>query len=1356
MEITRHIIACSLFLTVWLCGQAELHSQPVLPSPFELPKSPNAASLEKYGEIPTSLFTGQVDLSIPLYTLVEGDIELPISLSYSNTGLKLREIPSWVGHGWDLQAGGVISCSIQGFPDMSTQGILNTNAKQDFMRCYNGQMTVNERLAYFQRVADGVEDAEHDIYSYNFMGRTGRFYIDFSGNCVSIPKNALHISYTLVQGVPVFTIVDEEGFIYRFENKEGSNATNYDALLFSNFYNQSAGVGYVLTKITSSKGYYLDFVYKTASISYVEHKETYTKSLLTEGGQCINSSDPNDVATINIDMTTALLERIEFPNGKITFTSETIRQDLLSAGYSSNSPSLDGILVENSAGKDIQDIRFVHEYFGTNARLKLKRVEFMQPGTSSVDKRYEFTYHKETSANYPSLANEYSMDHWGYYNGASNNTLLIPSLMKEFSSLGPSASGDANRTARSTYSIQGMLKEVIYPTGGSTLFEYEPNQFGYTSYETVPIALRPGLANAIEYETILDLQARCGGPDYGIGQDLAADFTIEPGRDKFVSISWATGINDPGAGAAYAGIDGVTRNYPCDESSSITYDPYYASSNGSCVKDLSPGIYHAVASALTMDPQYYTGYAWVHVAVRKPLPRVLLEVGGLRLSRMTTTPQMGQPPIVKRYFYDTLGAALRIVPKYDNIFEREVLLGSTASGGSCEQCSNGITIYGDNLISKQGHLIEYSRVTELLGENGENGSIVHEFNNTSDVGGLNFPFTPSFSVDWAAGKPRTNEYFQKSEPSARVMKETFQYEGGDYNGYSSFDQNLKVGRKKMLLCLACLDGFCSEGNATFALGYMASEFVPLITEYYNLKKKEVTRYEGGQEESSLTSATEYFYEGANKAFVSKEISHNSNDEEIITLYTYPQDVTYTGDAEAARQKLVQENRTASLLERKIMQGSKQISRNTATYGLFNGMALPVVLEEQNGTSQQRSRYIFHSYDQRGNVLQEGKEDDVQTVYLFGYNGRYPVAKIEHADDAMVSAKLAEIGLNLAAVNALTDENTIKEKMLLLKTKLPQAAVTIFTHEPLRGLAFSMDPNDIVTHYEYDEVGRLSCIKDDNEDVIKSFSYHYGPLSSNILTQTARVEGLKDPALLSGETVESVERSIAYFDGLGRLVQTVVWQGSPQKNDVVQHLAYDAFGREAIRYRPYVSAETNGGYKDGAVSSGGNYNGSPHYDFYNNANTEVVRDAKPYSKNMFEASPLNRVLQQGASGEAWQPGTSPETDHSIKKQYAFNKENEVIAFRFDEITEQFSFTENGLIKYYDPGQLYANKTFDEHNNETIEFLDKDDKIVLKKVQYGEEGGISLYAETYYVYDDFGNLVMVLSPEATQKIVNASRY
>ncbi|HTE28062.1 hypothetical protein [Flavitalea sp.] len=79
--------------------------------------SPEAASLGKYGDVPVSLASGLAQIGIDMYNLRVGDIEVGVNLSYHSGGIRVDEIASSVGLGWNLNAGGVITRAILGTAD---------------------------------------------------------------------------------------------------------------------------------------------------------------------------------------------------------------------------------------------------------------------------------------------------------------------------------------------------------------------------------------------------------------------------------------------------------------------------------------------------------------------------------------------------------------------------------------------------------------------------------------------------------------------------------------------------------------------------------------------------------------------------------------------------------------------------------------------------------------------------------------------------------------------------------------------------------------------------------------------------------------------------------------------------------------------------------------------------------------------------------------------------------------------------------------------------------------------------------------------------------------------------------------
>src|SRR6185503_15830491 len=88
--------------------------------------SPTAASLGKYGDVPVSLYTGVPDISIPIFTAKGHTLELPITLRYHASGIRVEEIGGWAGIGWSLDAGGAITRTVRGLADESTNGYLHT------------------------------------------------------------------------------------------------------------------------------------------------------------------------------------------------------------------------------------------------------------------------------------------------------------------------------------------------------------------------------------------------------------------------------------------------------------------------------------------------------------------------------------------------------------------------------------------------------------------------------------------------------------------------------------------------------------------------------------------------------------------------------------------------------------------------------------------------------------------------------------------------------------------------------------------------------------------------------------------------------------------------------------------------------------------------------------------------------------------------------------------------------------------------------------------------------------------------------------------------------------------------------
>ncbi|MFD2584443.1 DUF6443 domain-containing protein, partial [Pedobacter vanadiisoli] len=241
----------------------------------------------------------------------------------------------------------------------------------------------------------------------------------------------------------------------------------------------------------------------------------------------------------------------------------------------------------------------------------------------------------------------------------------------------------------------------------------------------------------------------------------------------------------------------------------------------------------------------------------------------------------------------------------------------------------------------------------------------------------------------------------------------------------------------------------------------------------------------------------------------------------------------------------------------------------------------------------------------------------------------------------------------------------------------------------------------------------------------------------VMETTVRAPGATTLAQVGSLSIAQANRTVSYFDGLGRAMQNVLVQASPTGKDIVQPIAYDAYGREAVKYLPYgAKSETNGAYKADALTQQSNY-----YTATNGSTTgwdaNVVKTPVPYGVTVFEPSPLNRVEQQGAPGADWQPGTG----HTVVNEYGTNVAGDIRRWAVN------GSGASSVNSYYDAGKLYKSTIKDENwvpgsgnIGTTDEYKDLEGKVVLKRVWETATKSLS----TYYVYDNLGNLRYVLPP------------
>ena len=207
--------------------------------------------------------------------------------------------------------------------------------------------------------------------------------------------------------------------------------------------------------------------------------------------------------------------------------------------------------------------------------------------------------------------------------------------------------------------------------------------------------------------------------------------------------------------------------------------------------------------------------------------------------------------------------------------------------------------------------------------------------------------------------------------------------------------------------------------------------------------------------------------------------------------------------------------------------------------------------------------------------------------------------------------------------------------------------------------------------------------------------------------------------------------IHYFDGLGRSVQTVQRGITPTGSDLVDYMEYDLYGRESNRWLPVAIPGNGGAYADLNKVK---------------ANTDMLypADLYPYAKSEYEASPLNRVLKQIGAGQPWHTNSKAKETRFLINGANITGADKKLVCSYYQVVESVKLKKT---KDFDAGELSVTETKDEDGNLSYEFKNKEGQVILIRQV---ESGINL--DTYYVYDDFGNLCFVLPPLASDALTS----
>src|ERR1700748_2766307 len=460
-----------------------------------IPPSPIAAELGKYGNVPVSLFTGTPNISIPLYELKGTLLSLPISLSYNNSGFKPEDLATWTGSGWSLIAGGVITRSVAGNPDVESNYF---SAVNPLFTAPPFSYYPSRIIPYYDQMNNRQQllvESQPDTYFYNFAGYSGKFYLKPDQSVLKKKKDMLKItSGILSPGGSNFSIVDEHGNTYSFTDIETTESQPNDeggAPIATYNYPSS----WFLTKIqTADLTEEIDFDYNTTTgvqTMYPNNSHNESRSYKFETNPDLICSPVISFNGYTSVAPTSYIKRKFLKKITLIKNGQNVAYiDLVSSlGNRLDSPDfsedrrLDSVNVYstvNSTTKPIKKYALSYSYFTnpsnptTKYRLRLDALQELSVSAGTTSKPpYQFTY--DTSTPIPERFTK-GIDHWGFYNRSDNNTTLIPAVnVPGYAGATVNAGLNANREADLFGSSCTTLTKMQYPAGGYTTFEYELN-----------------------------------------------------------------------------------------------------------------------------------------------------------------------------------------------------------------------------------------------------------------------------------------------------------------------------------------------------------------------------------------------------------------------------------------------------------------------------------------------------------------------------------------------------------------------------------------------------------------------------------------------------------------------------------------------------------------------------------------------------------------------------------------------------------------------------------------------------------------------------------------------------------------
>ncbi|MEO9872601.1 RHS repeat domain-containing protein [Ekhidna sp.] len=1020
-----------------------------------VPPSPTAASLGKYGEYKVGGSTGVPSISIPLFDVKGTSMSIPISLSYHGSGVRVDDIASWVGMGWSLNAGGVITRNIVGYPDESSKGLFTLYKSFEFNPPIYDDTHYNLGWDMLYRLSSGLFKGEPDTYSYNFLGYSGQFYIDHNEVIHHFSDTDLAFSRVINSNgeIPQFKVVVGDGTTLVFSAVEYAS---YDTGEQSSYSDESA---WYVTSITKGDDTF-SFNYRDEGIN-----EGYSCSEVgvarTLPAVCIQGFERKIVEGGIASKQSKKLTSIEGPFGTAVFHATEARLDLPGGKrletitYQDQEINLRAHYTEGSYARSINCINLVPGAagLGIRERLFLDEVEI----SAGTNKKKYFLEYDNPDGLPPTKA--FDKDHWGYFNEAKNYTLLPKSEYFE---------SGGNRDANPETMGYGMLNKITYPTGGFTKFDWEPNRKTesitgevetcsnlvseiFSHDDPNPFRAYEVRSWEIDIENITKLK-------FWLNVGFAYEVESEPG-DILLEIRQG---DNPSI---------YKRNFEPDDTEPDS------------VMNVAPGVYTiSLKNRSPLLDQVRFVLDKCHSEVRTYPEHTYY--GGLRVDKVTNYSSETDEFNSISYDYGRVTSSRSI---NDASYLRTIrkICESAPGVPPVEAISRK---RHSNTVNQFSTSVTYDLIHEIFLDGSQN---LYRYDQTQDVFAGN-GYTRTLIQDQSWKRNLLLEFRSINSDGVTVSSKQSQY--------SFIRKNIYHGIKVDIISWYPLN----LGNSDHEYG------IGLIDIYSDWARLDYTIETTNYPSGSVSSRTDYEYFHPDFHLKPNKISLKRSDGgSASTVILYPRNYSNDDDEWNSLKQFYFEKPIESVSylsnENDIIGGVLLDYNPNGTLKSQSKIDLNESIEKSsflfsNGNTDPSEIGLFskktHYVGTEANIAYDGyrlknvlDRSGVPITYLWGYGNRYPIAKIENITSDDLNTLVGN--WRVEQLKNSSDNNFIRSQLSTVRNLLPlKSQMTSYIYKYGIGVAEISDPNGRTATFSYDDFGRLTAVTDHEGNLITEYEYLY--------------------------------------------------------------------------------------------------------------------------------------------------------------------------------------------------------------------------------------------------------------------------